>query len=274
MEPFMPASAWPGMEQMNVTPASGTSTVMVLVSPGLASTVVPSANVMSCGIAPVLASFTSYLPAFGTDRSPGLKARSMASTSSVPRTSPLAGTKGWQIRHSGIGPAGAGAIPSPGPDGERGCREIGEVRGCEFAAHRIRRRAERIVDCAGSVNAARAAAQDATRRIAAVFHGVHDPEQVDVDRWFGQVIAAISARSPHDDPRTHEIRQHMWQEPARNVHVLGDPAGAHGGPVVQERNGERGAHGIVAAKSQFESHGPILGAEPAARKGRTARRQR
>src|SRR3972149_5032566 len=113
MEPFMPASAWPGMEQMNVTPASGTPTVMVLVSPGLASTVVPSANVMSCGIAPVLASLTSYLPAFGTDRSPGLEA----------------GAGGLPLGRRAPPAAGGGPLGGGGGSGGGAARVLGPRRG-------------------------------------------------------------------------------------------------------------------------------------------------
>ena len=53
--PCMPAWAWPGIEQMKVMPVAGTSTSTVFDGARIdvAAVVVPSANVMSCGIAPV-----------------------------------------------------------------------------------------------------------------------------------------------------------------------------------------------------------------------------
>ena len=57
--PFMPASAWPGIEQMNERPSAGTATTADAVSPALAWMVVPSGNVMSWRIEPVLTSLTS-----------------------------------------------------------------------------------------------------------------------------------------------------------------------------------------------------------------------
>ena len=66
MLPFMPASAWPGIEQMNVTPPSGTSTTALADSPAWAEMIVPSGKVMSWTIEPVLVSRTSYLPGVST----------------------------------------------------------------------------------------------------------------------------------------------------------------------------------------------------------------
>ena len=57
--PFMPASPWPGMEQMNVSPPAGIVTVPVAVSPPAADSVVPSAKVTSWSITPVLLNATS-----------------------------------------------------------------------------------------------------------------------------------------------------------------------------------------------------------------------
>ena len=57
--PFIPACSWPGIEQMNVNPPSGMDTVPVSVAPAAAGIFVPSAKVMSCGIAPVLWKVTS-----------------------------------------------------------------------------------------------------------------------------------------------------------------------------------------------------------------------
>ena len=48
--PFMPASAWPGMEQMNARPSAGTVTLPVAVLPASAVRVVPSANVTSWSV--------------------------------------------------------------------------------------------------------------------------------------------------------------------------------------------------------------------------------
>ena len=59
ISPFMPASPCPGIEQMNASPPSGTVTVPVAVSPPAAESVVPSANVTSWSIAPVLLNVTS-----------------------------------------------------------------------------------------------------------------------------------------------------------------------------------------------------------------------
>ena len=56
---FMPASACPGMEQMNESPSAGTVTTADAVSPALAWMVVPSGKVMSWRMVPVLTSLTS-----------------------------------------------------------------------------------------------------------------------------------------------------------------------------------------------------------------------
>ena len=77
--PFMPASPWPGMEQMNARPAAGTSTFPVTVWPGSAVSTVPSANVMSWSVLPVLAKVTGYVPAAATSTVSGVKPRSKAS---------------------------------------------------------------------------------------------------------------------------------------------------------------------------------------------------
>src|SRR5215510_14204689 len=52
--PFIPASAWPGIEQRNVMPWPGTVTVPVTVAPASAVSFVPSAKVMSWVVEPVL----------------------------------------------------------------------------------------------------------------------------------------------------------------------------------------------------------------------------
>jgi hypothetical protein len=80
----MPASAWPGTEQMNVNPPVGTVTLPVAVLPPSALTLVPSAKVRSCSTPPSLTNFTSYSPAAATATSAGLKPRSKACTSMVP----------------------------------------------------------------------------------------------------------------------------------------------------------------------------------------------
>ncbi len=56
--PFIPASAWPGIEQMKVIPAAGTFTVPVAVWPASAAIFVPSAKVRSCRIEPVFLNVT------------------------------------------------------------------------------------------------------------------------------------------------------------------------------------------------------------------------
>ena len=56
--PFMPASAWPGTEQIKLRPLAGTSVSADLGSLELATILVPFGKVISCGIAPSFLSAT------------------------------------------------------------------------------------------------------------------------------------------------------------------------------------------------------------------------
>ena len=49
----------------------------------------------------------------------------------------------------------------------------------------------------------------------------------------------------------------MGEESRGDVHPLGDPARAHGVPVVEERDRERGTDRVVAPERQFDSHVPL-----------------
>jgi hypothetical protein len=77
--PFIPASAWPGIEHMNASPAAGTVTVPVALVPPSALIFVPSAKVTSWRVEPVFLNSTWYVPAAGTVGIDGLKPRSNAS---------------------------------------------------------------------------------------------------------------------------------------------------------------------------------------------------
>ena len=80
----MPPCSCPGIEHTNARPLAGTSTSTEAVSPGAAATVVPSANVMSCGACPVLARVTVYGPGVSMDAWAGVNPRSKASMAIVP----------------------------------------------------------------------------------------------------------------------------------------------------------------------------------------------
>ena len=84
--PFMPASAWPGIEHRKARPSAGIVTLPVAVLPGSAVSLVPSANVMSWSIAAVFVE-RDLVGARRRARvtSAGVKPRSNASISMVPR---------------------------------------------------------------------------------------------------------------------------------------------------------------------------------------------
>ena len=77
--PFIPASAWPGIEHTKASPAAGTVTVPVALFPPSALSLVPSAKVTSWRVEPVFLNSTSYVPAAGTEGIAGVKPRSNAS---------------------------------------------------------------------------------------------------------------------------------------------------------------------------------------------------
>ena len=64
------------MEHRNDRPAAGTSTSLVADAPASAAIFVPSGNVTSWAVEPVLSKLTSYRPAAGTVSDAGLKPRS------------------------------------------------------------------------------------------------------------------------------------------------------------------------------------------------------
>ena len=96
--PFMPASAWPGIEHRNVRPAAGTVTMPVAVWPASAATLVPSEKVRSWAVEPVLWKVTLNMPAAGTVTADGLKPRSNASIEI------------WSVAAAGAGAAALGAL--------------------------------------------------------------------------------------------------------------------------------------------------------------------
>ena len=59
IDPFIPASAWPGMEHRKVIPPAGTVTLPLTVAPASAAIFVPSAKVRSWSVEPVLWKVTS-----------------------------------------------------------------------------------------------------------------------------------------------------------------------------------------------------------------------
>ena len=78
----MPASAWPGIEQMYLMPSAGTSNSNSTVSPAAATMASPLSNLMSCSIVPVLTSVPEYIPAVAIT-SDGAKANSVATNSTL-----------------------------------------------------------------------------------------------------------------------------------------------------------------------------------------------
>ena len=115
--PAMPASLWPGMEQMNPRPSAGIVTVPVAVCPASAAMTVPSAKVTSWMMEPVLTNLTSYVPAAGTVIAAGVKPRSKLSISIVPVAAASAAPgvpAGWSTPAAGADAAGAAGAVAAG----------------------------------------------------------------------------------------------------------------------------------------------------------------
>ena len=113
--PFIPASAWPGIEHRKASPAAGTVTVPVALFPPSALIFVPSAKVTSWRVEPVFLNSTSYVPAAGTVGIAGVKPRSNAS---IEIFSACAGDD-WGCRNGGLrssaGGRRGGMRPATGP---------------------------------------------------------------------------------------------------------------------------------------------------------------
>ena len=140
--PFIPASAWPGIEHTKASPAAGTVTVPVALFPPSALSFVPSAKVTSWRVEPVFLNSTSYVPAAGTVGIDGVKPRSNASIeifSACAGDDWGAATAGWAApvagRRRGMRPATGGGPGRTAACGQ-GKGEAGEHRKTgEVAAH-------------------------------------------------------------------------------------------------------------------------------------------
>ena len=102
--PFIPASAWPGIEHRKASPAAGTVTVPVALAPPSALIFVPSAKVTSWRVEPVFLNSTWYVPAAGTEGIDGVKPRSNASIvifSACPGDAWVTAMAGWAASPAG-----------------------------------------------------------------------------------------------------------------------------------------------------------------------------
>ena len=148
--------------------------------------------------------------------------------------------------------------------------EIGEIRRRQLAAHRRRRTFERDVNGADSLDSTRSPAKDAARKLAMVFDGVHDSEEIDVSHASRQSITAGSTGGPDDDTRPDEVRQNVSEKTGRDAHSLRNPTRTDRTPVVEHDEGERGPDGVVATTGQFDAHDRIVRSRLSPRKGRMA----
>jgi len=120
--------------------------------------------------------------------------------------------------------------------------------------HRVLGGEEDVMDVAVAVRAARPAAQDAGPPAAVALDRLDDLEQADLGRGTRQPVTAAAAGRGLDKSRPAEIAHHLGQEPDRDLHLLGDAAGARQLARGLAGEGEHRADGIVATAGQFESH--------------------
>ena len=99
---------------MKARPAAGTVTMPVAVWPPSAVSLVPSENVMSCTVEPVLWNVTSYMPGAATVIAAGLKPRSKASIA-IASAAIGAIDAGGVVAATGAA-TGAADVPGPGPN--------------------------------------------------------------------------------------------------------------------------------------------------------------
>lgn len=134
-------------------------------------------------------------------------------------------------------------------------RDVGERRAVEPGEQGLASVREDVVDGTPSVRPARTAAEDAEGWPVVAFDGADHLEQRDRLGCARKPVAPRPAGGARDEPGSREVAEDVREKSLGDRHPLGEaPRAERRVTVVERRQGEHRADGIVAAPGQFKAH--------------------